>query len=394
MGKKSTKIRSDPLVGQAARANAEIGSRAQELAEQNWQWNKELTEKYAPLYEQLISSQIAQSDLNAGQSEDQWKQYRRIFQPIENIMAQEALDYDSAQEVDRRAGLAAATTAKQFDGARDAHAREMGRMGISPTSSVGAQAYTDQFNQEALAKAGSINQERNNTKLLGMSLRQDAARFGRNQTGTGLAASAAALQGSHAAAGTMGGQTAQGNAAGTAQGLMGTAISGHSAAGNLALNQWQTKVQAEQSAQAGLGSLVGTLGSAAILASSEKLKEDKQPVNDQEALEGLKRVPVENWKYKAGVADEGQHTGPYAEDMNREFGDEVAPGGMGLDMVSVSGKHHAAIRALGRQVDRINDALGLSEEPTSTPKRGRQKVATSKVMDMDLSPGLIGLVNA
>tara|TARA_R100000963_G_C4626651_1_gene92740 strand:- start:323 stop:1123 length:801 start_codon:yes stop_codon:yes gene_type:complete len=263
---------------------------------------------------------------------------------------------------------------------------------------MGRQALVDQGNEEALAKAGAVTKARNDTKLLGMSLRQDAARFGRNQTGTGLAASAAALQGGQAAGNVMSGQTAQGNAAGTTQGLMGTAVSGNSSAGNMALNQWRTQVQAQSQADAGLGSLLGTvggiagnLGSASIIAaSSEELKESKKPINDEEALDGLKKVPVEKWKYKKGVADEGEHMGPYSEDMNKVFGDQVAPGGKGLDLVSVSGQHHAAIRALGKEVDGIKKEIGLSKEKVPREKRAKSRVK-SELMDADLGGDLVGL---
>ncbi len=396
MSKGST-IESDPAIGRASEANAAVAARAQTLAEQNWAWNKELTEKYAPIYEKLINSQIALSDQAAQQSEDQWQQYTDVFQPIENQMAQEAVNYDSPEEVARREGLAAATVGRQFDAAREQTTREMGRMGVSPTSSMGQQALVDQANAEALAKSGAITKERNDTKLLGMSLRQDAARFGRNQTGTGLAASAAALQGASGAAGTMGQQTAQGNAAGNAQGLMGTAIQGNNSAGNLALNQWQTKVNAQSQADAGLGSLVGTGLMAAALKwpSSEELKEDKAPVDDDKALDGLMKVPVDEWKYKDGVADEGQHTGPYSEDMHKQFGDGVAPGGIGLDPISVSGTHHAAIRALGKKVDAIENELGLkSVSPEKKkPRKKADGAGLQKILDADLTAGLVGLTN-
>ena len=216
--------------------------------------------------------------------------------------------------------------------------------------------------------------------------------------GTGLAASAAALQGGQAAGGVMGSQTAQGNAAGTAQGLMGTAVQGNNSSGNLALNQWRTRVQAQQQADAGMGSLFGTiggiagnLGAASILApSSEEIKENKKPIDDQEALDGLKKVPVEKWKYKKGVADEGEHVGPYAEDMNKEFGDQVAPEGKGLDLVSVSGQHHAAIRALGKEVDNIKQEIGLKKEKTK--EGGKAKSGVMKgLLEADLGGDLVGL---
>ena len=110
----------------------------------------------------------------------------------------------------RREGLAAATVGRQFDNTQAQTSREMARMGVSPTSSLGATAMTDQANARALASAGAINKERNDTKILGMSLRENAAKFGRNQTGTGIAASQAALQGGNSAAGIMGSQSAQG----------------------------------------------------------------------------------------------------------------------------------------------------------------------------------------
>lgn len=390
-------VKPDPAVGRASEANAEIAARAQGLAEEQWDFNKALTEKYAPLYEQIINSQIAQSEVDRERSDDQWQQYQDIFQPIENRMAEEAMTYDSPEEVARREGLAAATVGKQFDAAADATAREMGRMGVSPTSSMGLQALTDQGNARALAQAGAINKERGDTKLLGMSLRQDAARFGRNQTGTGLAASAAALNSGNAATGTMGAQTAQGNAAGTTQGLLGTAVSGNNSAGNLALNQWQTQVNAQSQADAGLGSLLGTglmVGSHLIKPSSEELKEDKRPVKDEQALDGLMKVPVENWKYKTGVADEGHHTGPYSEDMHEQFGEEVAPGGAGLDMISVSGKHHAAIRALGKKVSAIEQELGLKSVADEKPAKQQKNRRLPRMLEGDLTPGLLGLGNA
>ncbi|WP_268612641.1 tail fiber domain-containing protein, partial [Escherichia coli] len=103
---------------------------------------------------------------------------------------------------------------------------------------------------------------------------------------------------------------------------------------------------------------------AMMFSSSKTLKEEGEPVDDEEALSGLTKVPVESWKYRQGVEDGGRHIGPYAEDMQAQFGDDVAPGGVGLDMVSVSGQHHAAIRALAKKVKRLERgraAVGLAD---------------------------------
>ena len=97
------------------------------------------------------------------------------------------------------------------------------------------------------------------------------------------------------------------------------------------------------------------------------------------------------------MADGGEHVGPYAEDMQAQFGDQVAPGGIGLDMVSVSGQHHAAIRALAKKVDRLERrpaggargrGIGLERIPMPN-KEGAG--ALPPALAGDLSAGLIGL---
>lgn len=397
MGCMSTEVKQDPAVGRAQEANAQLGMRAQDLAERNFEWNQKLTEEFAPTYKQLLNSAAAESQKNAARGDDQWQQYKDVFQPIENKMADEAMNYDSPEEVARREGLAAATVGRQFDNAQAQTSREMARMGVSPTSSLGADAMTDQANARALAMAGAVTGERNNTKLLGMSLRENAARFGRNQTGTGIAASQAALAGGQSATGIMGSQTAQGNAAGTGQGLLGTAGGAFNSMGNLGLSQMQMQQQANSSSQAGLGSLIGTgLMAGAMAFSSKELKEDGAPVDDDEALAGLTKVPVESWKYQDGVADGGRHIGPYAEDMQAQFGDQVAPAGIGLDMVSVSGQHHAAIRALDKKVRRLERRAGGDRGGKDGLERvavaaGEEADALPSALAGDLSAGLVGL---
>lgn len=396
MGCMSTEVKQDPAVGRAQEANAQLGMRAQDLAERNFEWNQQLTEQFAPTYEALLKSALGEASKNAERGDDQWNQYKNVFQPIENRMAEEAMNYDSPEEVARREGLAAATVGRQFDNAQAQTSREMARMGVSPTSSLGSTAMTDQANARALASAGAINKERNDTKLLGMSLRENAARFGRNQTGTGIAASQAALQAGNSATGVMGAQSQQGNAAGTGQGLMGVAGDSFNAMGNLGLDQMRMQQQANAAGQSGLGSLIGTgLMAGAMAFSSKELKEDGAPVDDEQALAGLTKVPVESWKYRKGVADGGEHAGPYAEDMQEQFGDQVAPAGVGLDMVSVSGVHHAAIRALAKKVAKLErkggGGRGAGLQHTDAPSEEERAAALPSALAGDLSAGLVGL---
>ena len=70
----------------------------------------------------------------------------------------------------------------------------------------------------------------------------------------------------------------------------------------------------------------------------------------------MRRLSVESWKYKKGIADEGDHIGPYAEDVQREFGDRVAPGGKVIDMISMIGVNLAALQALDSKVAGLEKA--------------------------------------
>lgn len=393
MGGKSSKSSADPMAGWAAMMQAQTGQKLADLSQQELEFQRGRYEQYDPLYQQIINQQISQSIKNDGRSDEQWQHYKDIFQPIEKQMAADAMNYDNADEVARREGLAAVTVAKQFDASDAQMSRDMARMGVSPTGSMGQQSMINQANARALGKAGAVNQERSNTKLLGIQLRQQAANFGRNMPNTGLAASGTATNAGNSAAGNIGNSLqAAGLAGQNAGSLLGAAGSQYGGAANAFTNLAGMHYQQNASNNAGLGQLLGTGASLGMMAfSSKELKEDKQPISDEAALEGLENVPVEQWKYKEGVADEGQHIGPYAEDMNQQFGDAVAPGGIGLDLVSVQGKHHAAIRALGKKekafdkrLQRIENAVGLQDAILSSD-------ALPEELQADLTPAIIGM---
>ena len=80
-------------------------------------------------------------------------------------------------------------------------------------------------------------------------------------------------------------------------------------------------------------------------------------IDPGKVVEAFKNLDVESWKYKDGVADGGRHVGPYAEDVQRELGEEVAPGGKQIDMISMSGAQTAAIKGLAEKMDRQEETI-------------------------------------
>lgn len=81
--------------------------------------------------------------------------------------------------------------------------------------------------------------------------------------------------------------------------------------------------------------------------SSRKIKEDKREC--EPVLEKVRALPVERWKYVSGVADEGQHIGPYAEDWAEAFGGPDTH----INSVDAIGVCLKAIQELSDKVDAL-----------------------------------------
>lgn len=374
----------DPAIGQAALQNSEIARAQLELGREQLAWERELWDQQAPMYNALLQSNVDSTNFNNQQARDQWQQYLSVFAPTERRVAEEALTYDSPQEVARRTGLAAGTVQTQIDSQRDQMSRDMGRMGLSPTSGRSAMARTEDANFATLAKAGAINQERNNTKLLGLSLRQQAAQLGRNLPSTGIAASDAALRGGNAAVGNMGAQQQQrNNMYSGALNANQSAMNGFNSSANILNNQYQNQLAAWNGRNSFMGGLIGTgVGAAVNIFSDKNKKKNIRPIDDEvaldgvvsgdDAVQGLKKIPISKWSYKEGVADGGEHIGPMAQDVNKQFGDAAAPDGTSIDPVTMNGITMAATKALAKKVERL-EKMGLKKMNRPTEPKSRSK---------------------
>jgi len=115
------------------------------------------------------------------------------------------------------------------------------------------------------------------------------------------------------------------------------------------LQAWSANQQANAQGLSGLMGAAGTLGGTAIMMSSKDYKENKRPVEGS-ALEALKGLPVESWKYKDGIADGGEHIGPYAEDFKRQTGNGD---GKTIPIQDMMGLQLKAIQELGAKVDKM-----------------------------------------
>lgn len=112
---------------------------------------------------------------------------------------------------------------------------------------------------------------------------------------------------------------------------------------------WQQN-QANRSATLGsLAGLAGSIGGAAIMASSKDFKEDKAPLDAEATLEAVRSLPIEVWSYKHGIGDGGRHIGPYAEDFAERFGGD----GKTINVIDAVGASLASVKALADRLDRF-----------------------------------------
>lgn len=355
----------DPNIGIAAANNSAISKEALDFNKQIYEENKPRQARSDAIAERVVNDQLDISKQNQAQAADQWSRFKTLFAPVEEQTIRDATTIDSAAEMERAAGDAASGVQTQFDNAAGQRRRYQLAMGVNPNSGRAMALDSEGQLGLAAAKAGAATNARLLARDRGIALRAGVANFGRNMPNTAANAYGIATAGGSNAVGNQNSTlaTANANAAQMNQGF-GTAINGYNSAGSILnqqygnqLNAWNAQNQADALGSAGLGGLIGQVGMMSSkpwwAGSSKKIKTNKQPVEDAEILDEVKNLPVEEWDYKAGEGDGGRHIGSYAEDVQRKFGNEAAPGGKMVDLISMNGIALSSVKGLSRQVDRL-----------------------------------------
>lgn len=161
-----------------------------------------LGEKYENRY-------LAEADRQKAFSAEEIDRYKSGFRPIQDRLAQDAMNWDSAERLESEAGKARAEVLGNADLQRQAQQRQMASMGVNPNSGrfAGVERATDTMT--ALGAAGAQNAARDNIRAQGIQLRGEAANMGQqvlsngqNAGQLGMAATGAANQAKLAGLGT------------------------------------------------------------------------------------------------------------------------------------------------------------------------------------------------
>lgn len=360
-----TTVQSDPNVGKAAMKQAELGE----------DWLKFANEQFAVANERQkeqdkIANEVSQQQLDASKQAQGWatkdrERYEGTFVPLQDEFIKQAQNWDSPERQQQMAAEAKADVLTNASQQRGATQRQMAGMGVNPTSGRYAGVDRAGENATALAAAGAQNNARNTVRNQAMSLKGDAINLG-----SGLGVNPATSLGLSSSTGSAAfGTTAANNSQSAGLGnMVGAgyqgAMNGYNSQASILNQQQQNKIQAQQMKNQSSSSLWGGIGSLAGMGmmafSSKKLKENKKPIEDGAALDAVNSMPVEEWKYKDGVSDGGEHIGPYAEDFARVTG---KGDGKMINMMDSLGLTMKAVQDLSKKVDRLSSGgMGLNTE--------------------------------
>lgn len=260
----------DPNIGIAAQQNSEVAREALAFNRQVYEEGKPRQAEMDALAKKVVDQQLTVGDANQKQAADQWARFQDLFVPVENRMVTDAMSIDSPAEQARAAGEAGTQVVKSYDAAQKQSARNLASMGINPNSGRALAANSTVGAMKAADEAGAMNNARQVIKDKGITLRAGAANFGRNMPNTAANSYGLTLNAGNNATGNQGAaiNTALAGVGQMNQGF-GTSIQGNSSAGNLALGQyngqlnaWGQQQQADAANAAGMGNMVGQLGSA------------------------------------------------------------------------------------------------------------------------------------
>lgn len=216
----------------AARSNAAIATRQQDLAEKQYADQKALFDEWKPMLSQQIQASLDAQTKSTARSDDAWADYKATWQPVEQQLAARSLDLASQGRIDQEAERSAADVAGRTDAALAESRRALIASGASPEKVAALQAAGTL--EAAKAVGGARATGRRDAETRAVSYLDNAAKFGRNMPSNSLAtAQLAGQQGSQATSGYASLANASAQPAAAASPLFGSAVSANNSAGSL-----------------------------------------------------------------------------------------------------------------------------------------------------------------
>ena len=129
-----------------------------------------------------------------------------------------------------------------------------------------------------------------------------------------------------------------------------------------------------------------------LVTSDYNAKKNIKGVDGKGLLNKYRQIGSKSWDYKEGKGDGGAHIGPMAQDVKKHFGDDIAPDGKAIDLISLNGANMSAIGQLSKEQEALKGgSKGSSDTKLITNAIGRSAAAIIKKLD-EVKTGLGGTI--
>jgi len=357
-------------VNDAARSNAALSKEALDWAKQRYAEEAPARQAAIDMAMKTANQQFDIAQQNADISKDYYDYQKGTFRPLEQGIVKAAEEYDTTARREQKAGQAVAGVNTQIDNARTAMRERMASRGIDLSGGNVMAQEAAMAVQGGAAAAAAANKAREDVELQGYARKMDAANLGRGLASSQATSAGVALNAGNSSVGnaqvpvSIGNQATQSVQSGIQQAIGGNASAGslYNAAAGI---ESATRGQNMQFVSSLVNSASNANGSglSAFMPSDESIKDGTgKKMSPAKALGAILDTPVhEDWTYspEKGGPDDGRmpHDGPMAQDVQKNMGDEVAPGGRVIDPISMNGVLMAGIQGLAQEVKAIKGAV-------------------------------------
>lgn len=235
-----------------------------ELGKSQLAWAKEQYAKDSKITSKVVDAALKRQSENDATARKDRARYERIFQPLEDDLANEAKNYGSDARRESESGRAMRDVSEQFSLARTAAQDRLESFGIDPSQTRSAALDVSARVQEATARAGAGTMARDRVDAKAAALRSEAINVGRGYPGQIAGQYGTAGASGQLASGAQLNQTASGaNTMGTGMQWQQAGISGLNTWGNTLNMGYQNQLdayKAEQESSSGWGSALGMIG--------------------------------------------------------------------------------------------------------------------------------------
>jgi hypothetical protein len=333
----------DPNIGVAQRELAELSKEQwSTFVNEMWPTMKAQVERQEGRADEQFALDRQIQDKQMAIADEEYARRRDVFRPVEDRQIADAMRAGSEEDQERQAGIALGDVRAATDrGARDAEMR-MQSFGIDPTSGRYQGQMRAMDTNNAMIEAFAANKARTAAEQLGWAKRMDALALGAGQFGNQATSTGLALNAGGAAMNA--GQNSVGNAfgmSGAYNSAAGTAMQGWNSVGTLGVNKYNADVNAYRAQQAaegqgasGFGSLLGSIGAAAITKYSDRrVKDNIERIGTYAPL----NIGIYSFEYKEEFKNKmghGQRVGFMADEVESVIPHAVTQDANGYKMVN------------------------------------------------------------